>query len=228
MLLQGKIVLVTGASEGIGREAAVQLADLGARVIAVSRHITTAPFHNDNIAEYDCDIRDFKAVDSLLRWVHHTYAGLDILINNAGIWHKVGQLEDISDETIADVIATNLVGTVNMTKRMLPLLRASDEAALVNVISKSGVVAQAGQSIYTATKYGVKGFTDVLREDLKDTNIHIMAVYQSGTNTDMFKKAGEEFSTHGFTEPADLAAAIITSLAGPSKFWVKELHVDRR
>jgi len=74
----------------------------------------------------------------------------------------------------------------------------------------------------------MRGFTDVLREDLKGSNIGIMAVYQSGTNTGMFEKAGETFSTDSFTEPHDLAAHIVSVLAGPEKFWVKELHVDRK
>ncbi len=228
MKLDGKIALITGASEGIGRALAGELARHGVRCVAVSRNAEARPFDNDLVIARNCDVSKPQEVRELLLWIDETYGSLDIIINNAGIWHKVGQLETIEDDKIAQVVQTNLLGTIYPTKCALPLLRRANEAAIVNVVSKSGVLAQAGQSVYTASKYGAKGFTDVLREDLKGTSIHILGVYQSGTNTKMFAKAGEEFGTDTFTEPTDLAQYITSILASPPKFWVKELHVDRR
>ncbi len=228
MIMSGKVAIVTGASEGIGRAIVEKLVEREVTVVAVSRSVANHAFGSAFVYEKGSDVRDYRSVRELFDWVETKFGKLDILINNAGVWQKTGQLEDIPDDEIANVLATNPIGTINMTKAGLPHLRKAEEAAIVNVISKSGVVAQAGQSIYTASKYGVRGFTDVLREDVKATNIHIMAVYQSGTNTEMFAKAGEDFSTNEFTEPTDLAEAIVSAVASPDKFWVKELHVDRR
>lgn len=228
MKLSNKIALVTGASEGVGRELVNELVRQDVRCIAVSRNIEEAkPFESNLVISKNCDVRDVQAVTQLFAWVKQTYGTLDILINNAGIWHKTGQLETIDDDIIEDVVATDLLGTIMVTKYALPLLRAAqDDAMLVNIISKSGVVAQLGQTVYTAAKYGTKGFTDVLREDLSDTRIHILGVYQSGTNTQMFAKAGETLSTDKFIEPADLAAYIINTLTLPQKIWIKEIHAD--
>lgn len=226
MKLQGKVAVVTGASEGIGRAIVEELVLQGAHCVAVSRHAEAKPFLNDLVVNRNCDVGDSNSVKALFDWLKQEYGQLDILVNNAGIWQKLDQLEAISDKTITEVIQTNLFGTIYTTKYGLELLRSAGESAIVNVISKSGIVAQGGQSVYTASKYGVRGFTDVLREDLKDTNIRIMGVYQSGTNTKMFEKTGDTPPIEKFTEPADLASYVVTILAGPEKFWVKELHVD--
>lgn len=227
MKLEGKIALVTGASEGIGKAITEKLAEAGVKVVAVSRNIEENTLDSPIISK-NCDVSDQNAVQGLADWVKKEFGSVDIIVNNAGVWQKVSQLEEISDEIIEEVLRTNLLGTIYVTKAFLPLLREASEAALVNVISKSGVTAQAGQSVYTASKYGTKGFTDVLREDLKETNIHILGVYQAGTNTKMFEKTGENFPTEKFTEPKDLAEKIVAAIGSPDKLWINELHVNYR
>ncbi len=227
MKLSGKTALVTGASEGIGKAIANKLVDAGVKVIAISRDIEQNPLQKPIISK-NCDISSQKSVQQLADWIKTEIKQLDIVINNAGIWQKVAQLDEIDDETIENVIRTNLMGTIYVTKALLPLLKSADEAALVNIISRSGVVANPGQSVYSASKYGVKGFTDVLREDLKESNVHIMGVYQSGTNTKMFEKTGEDFPIQKFTEPEDLAEKIVNAIGAPDKLWINELHVNYR
>lgn len=152
---------------------------------------------------------------------------LDVLINNAGVWHKMGGLETIDDETIVNVINTNLTSQVLLTKALLPLLKDKEGAAVINVISKSGITAQEGQSVYSASKWGMRGFTDVLRNDTKDNAVRIGAVYQSGTRTGLFEKAGEDFSVQAFTEPDDLADVIAFMLSRPKKLWINEVRIEK-
>jgi len=89
------------------------------------------------------------------------------------------------------------------------------------------VVEQEGQSVYTASKYGVRRFTEVFELDLKDTNIKVADVYQSGTNTKMFEKAGDNFSTNKFTNPSDLADVIAYMLARPDKIWLHDVRIEK-
>lgn len=227
MKLANKVALVTGASEGIGKAIAKSFAAEGAKVIAISRGIESVNLPKDLVVK-KCDVSNPDDVRQLVEFIETEFRQLDIVVNNAGIWQKMSGLESIKDETIEAVIDTNLKGVIYTTKYCLPLLSKSPEAALVNVVSKSGVVAQEGQSVYTASKYGVRGFTDVLREDLKESNIRILAVYQAGTNTEMFAKTGENFPTDKFTQPEDLAATIVGAVGAPEKFWVNELHINYR
>ncbi|GFE48498.1 hypothetical protein So717_02510 [Roseobacter cerasinus] len=127
---------------------------------------------------------------------------------------------------MAATLQTNLTGTIQLTRALLPALRARDDAAILNVISKSGVVAQAGQSVYTASKYGMRGFTEVLKADEAETGVRVAGLYQSGTNTEMFAKAGEEVPNHIFTEPQDLADVVVFMLPRPPKLWMHDVRIE--
>lgn len=227
MIINDKVVLVTGASEGIGLEIAKKLVESGAKVIGISRNIEAGGIEG-SFEKKNCDVSKIADVKMLAEHINEKYGQLDVVVNNAGVWQKLSDLEDIADAKIDELIDTNLKGLIYLTKYTMPILKSQAEALLVNIVSRSGVVAQAGQSVYTASKYGVKGFTDVLREDLKDSNVHVMAVYQAGTNTQMFKKAGDDFPLEKFTEASDLAGQIVNAICAPAKLWVNELHVSYR
>lgn len=227
MIIKDKVVLVTGASEGIGNELANQLAELGAKVVGVSRNIESTDI-NVGFEKKNCDVSKVVDVKNIVEHIKEKYGQLDAVVNNAGVWQKLSGLEDVADARIDELIDTNLKGLIYLTKYTMPLLKKQSEALVVNVISRSGIVAQAGQSVYTASKYGVRGFTDVLREDLKESSVHVMAVYQAGTNTQMFKKAGDDFPVEKFTEASDLASQVVNAINAPSKLWVNELHVSYR
>lgn len=232
--LEDKVVVITGASDGIGKSIAIRLGTERAKIILIARNENKLRQVAENIQSrggiakyYPCDIRSSNDIEETVRKIISDFGRIDVLINNAGIWQKLSSLEAISEETIQDVIQTNLLGTIMMTKSVLPFLKeARYDTYLINIVSKSGVTAQEGQSIYTASKYGVKGFTDVLRIDLKNTKIHVGAIYQSGTNTDMFRKTGEDFPTEKFTNPDDLAEFVTYMLNCPAKIWIPELYVN--
>ena len=150
---------------------------------------------------------------------------MDVLINNAGIWHKVGDITTLSEEKVTEIINTNLTSQILLTRQLLDQMRDRSGTAIVNIVSKSGLVAQAGQSAYTASKYGIKGFTDVLREDTKEKPVRVAGVYQAGTNTGLFTKAGDDFPVEKFTNPDDLADVVVFMLTRPDKIWLNEVHV---
>ncbi len=105
-----------------------------------------------------------------------------------------------------------------LTRQLLEKMRSQAGSAIINIVSKSGVISQAGQGVYTASKYGMKGFTDVLRLDTEDEPIRIAGVYQAGTHTHMFAKTGDDFPVEKFTSPADLADVIVFMLTRPENF----------
>lgn len=240
MQIKGKTIIVTGASEGIGRSIALSLAKKGANVALVARNQEQLANVLNEVIKlgssdsklYVCDIQDLRAIQSTAKKIITDYGNSLIgLINNAGIWQKKAQLDAIPDSEIQEVIQTDLTGLIHFTKNLIPHFRTVTEAGIINISSRSGITAQAGQAIYTAAKWGVKGFTQVLKEDLADTNIHVAGVYQGGTNTQMFNKAGEGFSAEklaGFIPADALGDVIANMLSLPSQIWLSEVHVENR
>ncbi len=234
MELQNKIIIITGASDGIGKQIAFGLAKEGAKLALIARDIERLTEVKEKSIElgasdtevYPCDIKNTNKLKETVNSIISKFGKIDILINNAGIWQKINSTEKIKEDTINDVIETNLTALIHLTKLCLPNLKDQEEAAIINVISKSGSVAQKGQSVYTASKYGVRGFTEVLKADLKETNVKVAGIYQSGTNTKMFEKTGENFSTEKFTNPADLADVIAYVLSRPKNIWLHEVHLE--
>ncbi|MBY6045118.1 SDR family NAD(P)-dependent oxidoreductase [Phaeobacter italicus] len=234
MNLTGKRVIVTGGSDGIGRHICLKLADQGCAIAIVGRNqarldAVVAECKARGAAEaraYAADLTDAAAIEQAAAAMLDDFGGMDILINNAGIWHKAGPLDSIDADMLVATVQTNLTALMQLTRHVLPALRQQEEAAILNVASKSGVVAQAGQSVYSATKYGVRGFTDVLKVDEAETGVRVAGLYQSGTNTGMFAKADEDVPNHIFTEPDDLADVVVFMLSRPPKLWMHEVRVE--
>ncbi|MCA9383604.1 SDR family oxidoreductase [Candidatus Dojkabacteria bacterium] len=235
MRLEDKKVLITGSSAGIGKEIALKLATESTNLLLLGRNQDKLDqVRKESIANgansanvYAFDLADTEIATSYLESIRVEHPDISVVINNAGIWQRVDDVDKFSHEEIEKIINTNLTALIKVTNTLLPVLRLQNEAAIINVSSKSGVVAQKGQSIYSASKYGVKGFTDVLKADLKGSNIRVAGVYQSGTNTEMFSKAGDnDFPVQNFTDPTDLADVIVYMLSRPEKIWLNEIHVN--
>ncbi len=235
MKLHNKIVVITGASSGIGKQLALRLAKEHCQLALIARNAEQlAGVVNEVTAlgatkanYYVCDIRFTEKLDSVLQSIIADFGAVDILINNAGIWQKLMPVDNMDTKMIDDIIQTNLLAVIHTTRILLPVLRQRKAAGIINIVSKSGVIAQSGQSVYTASKYGVRGFTEVLKQDLADTDIKIAGVYQSGTNTKLFAKSGDKFDTQNFTNPADLADVITYMLAQPDKIWLHDVYITR-
>jgi len=178
-----------------------------------------------SVAAYPIDLSDTESISQLVSKIESDQWTIDILINNAGIWQKMMQLDEVEADKIDPIIATNLSAVVHLTHSVLPILRKQPEAAILNIVSQSWVVAQWWQSIYTATKYGVRGFTDVLKWDLKWSSVRVAGVYQAGTRTKMFENTGETMPVEKFADPADLADIITYMLGQPPKIWMHEVRV---
>ncbi|HUC95024.1 MAG TPA: SDR family oxidoreductase [Candidatus Saccharimonadales bacterium] len=234
MILKNKTAIVTGASDGLGKQIALKLAKEGVLLALVARSKEKLELVKDECEKlgspkvnvYSCDISDSNQVKDSVRQIEVDFGEIQILLNIAGVWQKLKLLEDIAIEEIDNVIDIDLKGMIYMTHFVLPILKRQEEAAVVNDSSRSGVTIQPGQSVYTAAKWGVRGFTDVLKEDLKGTLVKVAAFYQGGTNTEMFSKTGEHFDQEKFIDPKDLADIVIFMLNRPSKIWLHDVRVE--
>jgi len=229
--LRDKVAVITGGNDGIGKSLAFKLAKQGVKLALVARDEERLASTKEALAHaivhtYSCDLRESAQRKESLERILSDFGTVDILVNNAGIIHKTIPLEELDEETVTNIIETNLTGLIHYTRLFLPHLKKQPEAAIINVASIAGVRAVPGQSVYAASKWGVRGFTKVLREELKDSTVRVAGLYQAGTRTSLFDKAGEKRPLETYTEPDDLADVIVTMLNCPKKLWMSEVHVD--
>lgn len=237
MEISDKTILITGASDGIGREIALRLAREGAKLILLGRDTSRLSQVEAEVKKagspetftYSFDLSDRNSMTDHLEKIRQTHTDLSALINNAGIWQKVGDLDLLNHDEIEQIVNTNITSLIKVTNTLLPVLRKQNEAIILNISSRSGVVPMPGQSVYVATKFGIRGFTQSLREDLKETNIHVAGLYQGGTKTKMFEKAGERWDDAKYDKfiPApELAEIVHFMLTRPAKVWLPEVRVE--
>jgi NAD(P)-dependent dehydrogenase (short-subunit alcohol dehydrogenase family) len=171
--LKGKVVVITGAGSGMGREMALLAARSGAR-LAISDWnpdfiAETVVFAKDagavEIRSDVVDVSDRAAMAGLASAVVEQFGTVNVVVNNAGVT-MTGDFMDMTYEEFDWIVGVNFNGVVNGTKEFLPHLIASGDGHLINISSLFGLISMPGQSAYSATKYAVRGFTEALREEM--------------------------------------------------------------
>lgn len=191
-MLTGKTAIVTGAGRGIGREIALTLAREGANVIvnyngsaAAAEEVVTVITQNGGIAEsYQCNVADFTATGEMITHVISKYGKIDILVNNAGIT-KDNLIMKMSEEDFDQVIDINLKGAFNTIKHVTKQMMKQREGKIINLSSVSGVMGNAGQLNYSASKAGIIGITKSAARELASRGITVNAVAPGFIQTDM-------------------------------------------
>ena len=199
MNLSGKIALVTGASRGIGRQIAVTLAGYGATVIvnyngsqAKAEEVVKEIKHHGGRAEaLRCNVAEFDQAKELIDGVIKTYGSLDILVNNAGITRD-NLIMKMSEEDFDAVISTNLKGAFNCVKHASRQMLKQRSGRIINISSVSGVMGNAGQANYCASKAGVIGLTKSIARELGSRGITVNAVAPGFIETEMTEVLSEE------------------------------------
>lgn len=184
MKLSGKLALVTGGSDGIGREIARHLKAKGAIVIVNGRDPgRLEDARGEGFETIAADISDVAGVDALVDALGDR--PLDILVNNAGTGASFLVDEPISVAEVDRCIFLNLHAPIHLVARLLPALRARPEAMIVNVTSGLAVAPNARSPVYCATKAGLRSFTMALRAQLKDTKVHVLELLPPVVETRM-------------------------------------------
>ncbi|MBQ2451733.1 MAG: 3-oxoacyl-[Lachnospiraceae bacterium] len=198
-MLTGKVALVTGASRGIGKEIALTLAANGAAVIVnyngskeradeVVKEIEAAGGTAEAI---QCNVAEFQASEEMVKSILANYKKVDILVNNAGITRD-GLLMRMPEEDYDAVLDTNLKGTFNMIRHLSRSFLKQRSGKIINLSSVSGVMGNAGQANYSASKAGVIGLTKSVARELASRGVCVNAIAPGFIDTEMTQAMPEE------------------------------------
>ena len=221
--LAGRIALVTGASRGIGAAAASALGAAGALVVRVARSLTAGV--HDGMHDLPCDLSDGAAVARLAGDVLQRIGTPDIVVSNAGIFSRI----PFEQAELADLerhLAVNLVGAFALARGFLPAMRARGSGLLITIGSIADHVAFPENTLYSTTKFGVRGLHETLAVEYRGTGVRCTLVSPGPTDTSMWDPVDPD-NRPGFVprramlRPADVADAILfVATRGP------HVHVD--
>lgn len=189
MQLKNSTVLITGGTSGIGLEFVKQLTEQGANVIVTGRKLdalneTKKKF--PKVQTFQSDVSNPQDIEQLYKDVTSQFPQLNIIINNAGLMRLIDLQDTTLDlENINREIATNLSGTIQMVHQFLPHLLKKKSAAIVNVSSGIAFMAYSVAPVYSATKAGVRAYTQALRLQLQDTDVKVFELIPPGVNTNL-------------------------------------------
>jgi NADP-dependent 3-hydroxy acid dehydrogenase YdfG len=234
--LRGKVALVTGASKGIGRATAMRLAEDGADlVIGATRVDLLETLKKDvqglavqSLAKR-CDVTDLSECKSLVETALKKFGRIDILVNNAGAGFS-GKIVDSDPGEVEQMVKVNILGVYYMTRSVLSSMIERRCGHIVNIGSVAGLKYSPGFSMYSATKFAVRAFSEALRNEVQGYNIRVTLINPGMTMTaffDSFTKGGASppLDKGELLEPGDIANAIHFALTRPKGVSLNDLTV---
>jgi NADP-dependent 3-hydroxy acid dehydrogenase YdfG len=234
--LEGKVVLVTGASSGIGQATALALSKAGARVAVGARRAdrlkTLAEDAPGEVLVLELDVTDRQSVQDAVEATIERFGAVDALVNNAGIMLS-GMILGADTTEWTRMVETNLLGSMYAVHAALPHLLES-KGAVVQISSTSGRTASAASGVYAATKFGITAFSEALRQEVTAQGVRVIVVEPGFVSTElashitdpgiqaMAKTMAESMRT---LQPEDIAGAVLYALTQPEHVAVNEILI---
>ena len=240
--LEGQIAVVTGASRGIGKAIAKELAAQGATVVinyngseAKADEVKHEIVEKGGCAQcMQCNVADYEGCEAFIKAVIEQFGRIDILVNNAGIT-KDGLLMRMKEEDWDAVLTTNLKGVFNCTKAAIKYMMKQKAGKIVSISSVVGLMGNAGQANYAAAKAGVIGFTKSVAKEVAARGINVNAVAPGFIKTDMTSVLSDKvvegmltsIPLHKLGETTDIAKAVVFLVSDDANYITGQtLHVD--
>ena len=233
MNLLNKIALVTGASRGIGRAIALALVKEGCKIMLAARSqndlgkvVQEIRRHGGEAAMVVANMRDEKSIQQMIAATIKQFGGIDILINNAGLGYFMPVLE-MTTAQWDEMFEVNLRGVFIATREALPHLRKQKESFIVNIASLAGKNTFVNGGGYTATKWGLRAFSQCLMLEERKNGVRVLVVCPGSVDTSFGHPSGNAPTAAGkeIIKPDDVAATIIMALKMPQRSMVSEIDI---
>jgi NADP-dependent 3-hydroxy acid dehydrogenase YdfG len=236
--LAGDVAIVTGASSGIGEATAAALADAGASVVLAARRTEELEALAERIESaggdalvVPTDVTDEGDIDALVDATTDEYGRIDVLVNNAGVM-LLEPLERADRSNLRQMVEVNLLGLMNLTHAVLPVMQEQGSGHIVNVSSVAGRQASADSSGYNATKFGVNAFTEAVRQEVTTEGIRTTVIEPGAVDTELATHIPDEQVLEQFAEmdlpmlhPDDIARGIVYATSQPDRVDVNEILI---
>jgi NADP-dependent 3-hydroxy acid dehydrogenase YdfG len=231
-MLKDRVVVITGAGRGLGKEIALAFAREKSRLVLVSRTEPELKGVAQKAQEvgaeaeiYPADVAVESTIKEVIKQVENDFGSIDILINNAGVWYQ-GPAQDTPSEKIDELLAINLKGVMFTTQAVLPGMLNQGSGQIINISSTSGRRGKAKQTLYCATKFAVRGYTEALKQELAGTGVRVTGFYPGGMRTTLFRKS-QAVDTSTFMNPKEIAKLVVTMASLPVEMVVSEIVIER-
>ena len=226
-MIKERKVLVTGSSDGIGRSITLSLLNSGAKVIGLARDHSKFNPETKNYIKYKTDFSNEEILLKTIAKIINEHKDLDCLISNAG-FGKFGTLETFSTKEINDFIFTNLTSHMILTNKILPHLKKIRKGNIIFIGSESALKGGKNGSLYSAAKFGLRGFSQSIREESCSKNIHVSLINPGMVRTSFFNNLdfmpGEDKSNA--IEPDDIGKIIIDILSTRNGSVIEEINLS--
>jgi 3-oxoacyl-[acyl-carrier protein] reductase len=226
--LKGMTAIVTGASKGIGRSVAVRLSSLGVQVVLAARSAELLSVVEKEITaaggiavSVPTDVTSEQSVEHLISETRKRFGAIDILVNNAG----VGIFTNVADMTTPqfdEMMNVNLKGVFLCSRAVLPSMKAQKHGEIITIASLAGKNSFAGGSVYSASKWGVIGFSRSLMLEVREWNIRVITIAPGSVNTGFGEKVRNEPL---IIQPEDVAETVVFAVSMPDRVNVSEIDI---
>lgn len=229
--MRKKNVIITGAGSGLGASLAIKYSKLGFHVVLLGRTKQKLLKVSESLVSdytiYELDVSSKTEVVNVFNSIKREVGTIDLLINNAGLG-VFDLAENIEETHINQMIDINLKGTIFCTQEALKEMKARNQGRIINVVSTAGKTGKINESVYCASKFGVRGFTESLVAELENTNIHVYAAYMGGMKTEFWDGIYTEEETKHLMNPDDVAEIIMNNVEPRDNLTVTEITITNK
>tara|TARA_B100001287_G_scaffold118579_1_gene99817 strand:- start:122 stop:826 length:705 start_codon:yes stop_codon:yes gene_type:complete len=220
-------ILITGGSSGIGKATAKELVIKGATVCITGRDKKklTKVAANISAKSIHFDVSDYNIIESKILEVKNMMNGIDVLVNNAGIG-EFSKIEDIDINQFQNVFSTNVFGLTMVTQNVVKIFREQQSGTIINIGSTAALNGFASGSVYSSSKFALRGLTSCWKQELRRDNIQVTLINPSEVTTAFNNKSREERSEEkNKLRPRDVAHAIVSAIAMDNRGFIPELDI---